>query len=72
MNTAVVTSPAPSRPLRRPAPTGGFLHRVARAFARLRPARAEELDPRTVHELRQEAARLREEGFRAVTVGRLI
>lgn len=72
MNTAVVTSPAPSRPLRRPTSAGRFLHRVSLAFARLRPARAEELDARTLHELHQEAARLREEGFRAVTVGRLI
>ena len=72
MNTAVAASPASGRPLRRPTPTWPFLHSAARAFARIRPARTEQPDARTVHELHREAERLREEGFRAVTVGRLL
>jgi hypothetical protein len=72
MNTAVITPAVATGRARRPALPARILDRAAHALARMRPARLDQPDPRTVHELRQAAERLRTENFRTVALGRLL
>ncbi|MBM7503253.1 hypothetical protein ACFPER_07205 [Agromyces aurantiacus] len=72
MNSAAL-APAPStRGIRRWTLPGRMLRRISAGVARGRSHFLEDLDPREVHRLQQEADSLRTENFRTVAVGRLI
>lgn len=71
MNTAIITPASPTRRLPRWTSPGRFL-RAALAVARVRSTRLDVLDPWELHELRQDAERLRTDNFRTVAVGRLL
>lgn len=72
MNTAIITSAASTRRIRRWTLPGRILQRASLALARMRSNRLDGLDPRALHELQREADRLRAENFRTVAVGRVL
>ena len=73
MNTAVIASGTVSRPIRPSTLAERLLRRagLALAWSRTMPPRHSRDELAVLHERRREAARLREDNFRNVTLARL-